>query len=187
MGSAHHRSAAKLVLFIKYKLNRLSKPYWHITFEYEFVFVVNKTVNQNIQWINTFVWLDNLVKNEKKIRSMQSVYITTNGLSSNATQAITHYVITFVSDLPQVDGFLRFPPPIKLTTTQYFRLIGQFGEEWEENSFSKVLWPQVLTIIISYILSFDSETHQMYHRERRGRERMLVRFTNTYAISIYHH
>jgi len=31
-----------------------------------------------------------------------------------------HYVITFVSDLRQVGGFLRvlrFPPPIKLTTT----------------------------------------------------------------------
>jgi len=34
--------------------------------------------------------------------------------------AIQHYVIKFVSDLPQVSGFLwvlQFPPPIKLTTT----------------------------------------------------------------------
>jgi len=34
--------------------------------------------------------------------------------------SIQHYVIKFVSDLQQVDGFLRvlrFPPPIKLTTT----------------------------------------------------------------------
>ena len=30
---------------------------------------------------------------------------------------ILHYVITFVSDLRQVDDFLRFPPPIQLTTT----------------------------------------------------------------------
>jgi hypothetical protein len=33
---------------------------------------------------------------------------------------IDHYVIKFVSDLRQVDGFLRvlwFPPPIKLTST----------------------------------------------------------------------
>jgi hypothetical protein len=33
---------------------------------------------------------------------------------------IQHYVIMFVSDLRQVDGFLRvlrFPPPIKLTAT----------------------------------------------------------------------
>ena len=29
----------------------------------------------------------------------------------------SNYVIKFVSDLPQVCGFLRFPPPIKLTVT----------------------------------------------------------------------
>jgi hypothetical protein len=29
--------------------------------------------------------------------------------------SVQHYVITFVSDLRQVGGFLRFPPPIKLT------------------------------------------------------------------------
>jgi len=48
---------------------------------------------------------------------MQSVHITTNTVSSNSIQ---HYVIKFVSDLRQVDGFLpvlRFPPPIKLTAT----------------------------------------------------------------------
>jgi hypothetical protein len=36
--------------------------------------------------------------------------------------SIQHYVITFVSDLMQVSGFLRvlrFPPPIKLTDTIY--------------------------------------------------------------------
>ena len=34
--------------------------------------------------------------------------------------SIQHYLIKFVSDLRQVDGFLRtlrFPPPIKLTAT----------------------------------------------------------------------
>ena len=31
--------------------------------------------------------------------------------------SIQHYMITFVSDLRQVCDFLRFPPPIKLTTT----------------------------------------------------------------------
>ena len=39
--------------------------------------------------------------------------ITTNVMSSNPTQTIQHYVIKFVSDLPQVSGFLRvlwFPP-----------------------------------------------------------------------------
>jgi hypothetical protein len=35
---------------------------------------------------------------------------------------MSFYVIKFVSDFWQVDGFLwalRFPPPIKLTTTMY--------------------------------------------------------------------
>ena len=38
----------------------------------------------------------------------------------NEVYSIQHYVITFVSDLWQVGGFLqvlRFPPPIKLTAT----------------------------------------------------------------------
>jgi hypothetical protein len=48
---------------------------------------------------------------------MQSVPITTDVRSGRDVQ---HYVIKFVSDLRQVSGFLRdlrFPPPIKLTTT----------------------------------------------------------------------
>jgi hypothetical protein len=55
---------------------------------------------------------------------MQSVPITTKIVSSNPAHgkvySIPHYVIKFVSDLPQVGGFLRallFPPPIKLTAT----------------------------------------------------------------------
>jgi hypothetical protein len=55
---------------------------------------------------------------------MQSMPITTNVVSSNPDHSevylIQHYVIKFVSDLRQVGGFLwtlRFPPPIKLTTT----------------------------------------------------------------------
>ena len=55
---------------------------------------------------------------------MQSVPITTNVVSLNASQgevySIQHYVIQIVSDLQQVGGFLcvlRFPPPIKLTDT----------------------------------------------------------------------
>jgi hypothetical protein len=52
---------------------------------------------------------------------MQSVPITIDVVSSNLDQAgrgVQHYVIEFVSDLRQVDGFLRVlrsPPPIKLT------------------------------------------------------------------------
>ena len=50
--------------------------------------------------------------------------ITTKVVGSNPVHcevySIQHYVIKFVSDLQQIDGFLRvlrFPPPIKLTAT----------------------------------------------------------------------
>jgi hypothetical protein len=36
-------------------------------------------------------------------------------LQSRSGPGVQHYVIKFVSDLRQVSGFLRFPPPIKLT------------------------------------------------------------------------
>ena len=56
--------------------------------------------------------------------SVQSVHITTKVVSSNPVHgdmySIQHYVIKVVSDLRQVGGFrriLRFPPPLKLTTT----------------------------------------------------------------------
>jgi hypothetical protein len=52
---------------------------------------------------------------------VQSVPITTTFVSSNPVHGemywIQHYVIKFVSNLRQVGGFLRFPPPIKLTAT----------------------------------------------------------------------
>ena len=54
----------------------------------------------------------------------QSVTITTKVVSLNPVHRevylLQHFVIKFVNDLRQVDGFLRvlrFPPPIKLTTT----------------------------------------------------------------------
>ena len=51
-----------------------------------------------------------------------SVPITINFVSRNSAHvySIQHYVIQFLSDLRQVDDFLRvlrFPPPIKLTNT----------------------------------------------------------------------
>jgi hypothetical protein len=55
------------------------------------------------------------------------VPITIKVVSSNPVHgrvySIQNYVIKFVSDLRQVGGFLRilrFPPPIKLTTTIFF-------------------------------------------------------------------
>ena len=51
----------------------------------------------------------------------QSVPTNTEVVSSNCVHGkvytIQHYVNKFVIDLRQVDGFLRFPPPIKLTAT----------------------------------------------------------------------
>ena len=51
-------------------------------------------------------------------------YVYTKAVSSNPAHgevySIQHYVIKFVSDLRQVNGFLRvlrFPPPVKLTAT----------------------------------------------------------------------
>ena len=59
---------------------------------------------------------------------MQSVPITTKGVSSNPTHceaySTQHYVIKFVSDLRHVGDFLwvlRFPPPLKLTATIYLK------------------------------------------------------------------
>jgi hypothetical protein len=56
---------------------------------------------------------------------MQSVPITTNVKSSNPAHgevySIQHYVIKIVGDLRQLGDFLRvlrFPPPIKLNTTE---------------------------------------------------------------------
>jgi hypothetical protein len=56
------------------------------------------------------------------------VPIITNIVNSNPAHgevySIQYYVIKFVSDLRQVDGFLRvfqFPPPIKLTATIYLK------------------------------------------------------------------
>ena len=63
---------------------------------------------------------------------VQSVYITTKVVSSNPRSwrgvLDTHYVMKFVSDLRQVGGIhrvLRFPPPIKLTTTNITEILLQ--------------------------------------------------------------
>jgi hypothetical protein len=38
-------------------------------------------------------------------------------VESRSGRGVQHYVIKFVSDLRQVSGFLRVPPPINLTAT----------------------------------------------------------------------
>jgi len=64
---------------------------------------------------------------------VQSVPITTNVVSSNPAYgevySIQHYVIKFVSDLQQVDSFLRvlrFPPPISSYTILHFCSLKSF-------------------------------------------------------------
>jgi len=58
-----------------------------------------------------------IMEDDKHLRNMHTFGICVH-LSCQKT--IPHYVIQFVSDLRQVSGFLRvlrFPPPIKLTST----------------------------------------------------------------------
>jgi hypothetical protein len=50
---------------------------------------------------------------------MQSVPITTNVASSNSAHGAMYLIQQFVSDLQQVRGFLRFPPPIKRFQTRH--------------------------------------------------------------------
>jgi len=71
-----------------------------------------------------FYKVKNLHITRKLYKEMQSVFITTNIVSSNPVHSevylIQHYVIMVVSDLRQIVGFLWvlwFPPPIKLNTT----------------------------------------------------------------------
>ena len=54
-----------------------------------------------------------------KLNWMHTKVVSSNPVHGEV-YSIQHYVIKFVSDLRQVDGFLRilrFPPPIKLTVT----------------------------------------------------------------------
>ena len=44
-------------------------------------------------------------------------------LESGSGRGVQHYVIKFVSDLRQVSGFLRFPPPLKLTATNIAEIL----------------------------------------------------------------
>ena len=54
---------------------------------------------------------------------VQSVSITTKVVNLNSAHgevySIQHYVLMFVSDLPQVGGFPRFPPPITMTANNW--------------------------------------------------------------------
>ena len=71
---------------------------------------------------------------------MQSVPTITKVVSSNPNYgevySIQHFVIKFVSDLRQVGGILQvlqFPPPIKLTTTIYLKIVESGVKQHKSN------------------------------------------------------
>jgi len=58
---------------------------------------------------------------------MQSVYITTNVMSSNPVHdevySILHYVIKFVNDLWQVGGFIKFVSDLRRQVGGFLRVL----------------------------------------------------------------
>jgi hypothetical protein len=70
-----------------------------------------------------FFWssLDGIIERYKKEEIVEGFTLVTPVVRvSTHIQSVQHYVIKFVSDLRQVDGFLlvhRFPQPIKPTAT----------------------------------------------------------------------
>jgi hypothetical protein len=78
------------------------------------------------------------------------MHITTKVVSLNTVHgevcSIQHYVIKFVSDLRQVDGFLRSPPRM-LTINTIFRLVGWFMVlNATFNNISDISWRSVLLV-----------------------------------------
>ena len=57
-----------------------------------------------------------LINQDRRGRDLTVVGFTTT-YKISVYHSIQHYAINFISDLRQVGGFLRFPPPIKLTAT----------------------------------------------------------------------
>ena len=51
------------------------------------------------------------------VQSPTTTEVVSSNLVRSEVHSIQHYVIKFVSDLLHVGGFLRIPPPFKLTTT----------------------------------------------------------------------
>ena len=81
------------------------------------------TIYSKIWWkIITFVFISGLkkkveIKLDENYKKQKTLFLIRHIIKQYNISSKEHYVIKFVSDLPQVDGFLRFPPPIKLTAT----------------------------------------------------------------------
>jgi hypothetical protein len=69
------------------------------------------------------------------------VPITTEIVGSNPVHveeySIQHYVIKFVSDLRQIDGFLRIPPPIKLMQRYNWNIVEKGIKHHKQNQSPK--------------------------------------------------
>jgi len=86
--------------------------------------------------------------------------------------SIQRFVMKFVSDFQLIDRFLwkiQFPPPINLT-----------------HDMTEILLTVIVCTndIIPVIFNLSSINKRRGHY---GRDRMVVGFTTTYAISAYHH
>ena len=69
---------------------------------------------------HTRVLNKNTNRRDHTIFGFTTTKVESSNLAYCEVYSIQHYVIKFVSDFRQVDGFLRvllFPPPIKLTAT----------------------------------------------------------------------
>jgi hypothetical protein len=124
---------------------------------------------------------------------MQTVHFTTNVVNSNHARvevySIQHYLIKVVSDLMQV-GF-RVICVWGLETREKARLRRAFSRVSRRiHIFTYMLRQCTCTL---YLLSFKATRLCKYRglslfiRGRRGRDRMVVGFTTTYADSAFHH
>ena len=94
--------------------------------------------------------------------------ITTKVVSLNTVHgevcSIQHYVIKFVSDLRQVDGFLRSPPRM-LTINTIFRLVGWFMVfNATFNNISDISWRSDLLVeYAEKTTDLSQVTNKLYH------------------------
>ena len=97
-------------------------PLWHQLMNQKPLFSISENYSQHCQTTLSWSKYYSLVSiGVNRSVPVQSVTITTKVVSSTPVHgevnSIQHYVIKFVSDLRQVGGFLRYPPPIKLSAT----------------------------------------------------------------------
>jgi hypothetical protein len=90
---------------------------------------------------------------------------------SRSGRGVQHYVIKFVSDMRQVDGFLRvfrFPPPIKLTNKQMtlIKYPMEVTERPGENHRPVAYHWQTLLHNVVHLALIEIRTHNIYYFNR---------------------